>query len=250
MQPIEGFPRWIGRDEELQVEVGDYSDLIYRRNFARIDQEEFLRRTDLFRISIDSRDQQPTGFIWPYAESVLGEAADTSLRISCPEDRIYDEEEPRAKALIEEINSKSRVVRNYKIQPEADLTRYPEDGYFACLLYISITDTKSGRFGRYLVMEAAPWTVSLHFKAAVIKKGWLQLNPKKKDIFHRTVIAARGFEFLLRFPSRNSGCILQTYSTNTSRPCLSTIFRSFMAMGFGRLAPVSHFWIEDIEVFR
>ena len=200
LQPIEGFPRWIGRDEELQVEVGDYSDLIYRRNFARAGREEFLRRTDLFRISIDSRDQQPTGFIWPYAESVLGEAADTSLRISCPEDRIYDEEEPRAKALIEEINSKSRAVRNYKIQPEAELTRYPEDGYFACLLYISITDTKSGRFGKYLVMEAAPWTVSSHFKEAVIKKGWLQLNPTKERYFSPDCYRSQGFRVPIAFP--------------------------------------------------
>lgn len=200
MQPIEGFPRWIGRDEELQVEVGDYSDLIYRRNFARIDQEEFLRRTDLFRISIDSRDQQPTGFIWPYEQLLFGEVVDICCRLSGPEDHIYDEEEPRAKALIEEINSKSRVVRNYKIQPEADLTRYPEDGYFACVLYISITDTKSGRFGRYLVMEAAPWTVSLHFKEAVIKKGWLQLNPKKERYFSSDGYRSQGFRVPIAFP--------------------------------------------------
>lgn len=196
---VEGFPRWILRDEELDIEMGDWKELLYRRNYTTADLSNV---SDLYRIGMHGRSNVVNGYVWATqirqtfehkktrAELGMGHwfvedspGIHRHLMNKCGVDKNQIESartEITAGTVKPKIllSKKVRTARHYLIEPYLKIDGYDSANRPTCQVYVTLTDQRTGIAGTKLIIESnADEALSL-IDSFVIKNENLEAKPR------------------------------------------------------------------------
>ncbi len=183
-----GFPRWIEKDESVEIDLSGRQELLYRRGMYSYDlgltAENMRLSWALFRVGNPRNLSVVKGYLFefPRLDFHREQEAYTS-----PAETLQESGFDGAWFI-------QRTYRGskYVIEPICK-----EDGYDegVCQLFLRVTDVRNGKVGERLIVESGCCEVLRFLDEIKIKEGVIQIIP---DDGH--AIRARGFQVPLEVP--------------------------------------------------
>jgi uncharacterized protein YfeS len=190
LMPVPGFPRWICHNETVEIEMGNYPEILYKRATNKFDQQlspDQLEFMWIYRIG-NPRGVVISAFLNKHVRRSLQEIE--SIREF---DKTYGKSYDDRNRLDEKWAARLRYESsNYVVEPFARkilLNRF--------LIFLRVVNKKSGKTAQRMILESYHDEAIVLFKKIELKKGMINVV---LDPMHYASYAARGFPFNMQVP--------------------------------------------------
>lgn len=197
--PVTGFPRWVHKEEEFEIDMGDWKELLYRRNLFAADPSSM---SDLYRIGMHGRSNVVTGFIWATQWQLPFEYIESTSDFVMPHSIMDDSsgipnfltkkcgvDEQQLEIVREKIsggavnpkillNEKVRTIKHYLIEPYLKAEGY-DASRSASQVFVTVTDQRKNIAGSKLIIESSAEEALSLIDSFVIRNGCLEGKPRK-----------------------------------------------------------------------
>lgn len=197
LKPVEGFPKWVYKDDEFDIDMSDWKELLYRRSLTTVDQSDM---SDLYRIRMHGRSNVVTDYIWatqleqpldhiehrfdmPHWFMDNSSVIPSFLTKKCGVDEKQIEQvrsEIRRGAIQTKLllSAKVRTTQRYLIEPHLKIGGYDGSHRSTCQVFVTLTDCRTGIAGTKLIIESNAYEALSLIESFVIKKGNLEGKPR------------------------------------------------------------------------
>lgn len=192
-----GFPRWIQKEEKVELSLDGYEEVLFRRGLDTFDANtrDHSLSPGLFRIGNPRRLEVVNAFLWEHPRLPAGMAASPHMNYW----DIHSHNNAEGTFDQDWMAKRTYQTSKYLVEPFCI-----EKGYdnFVFQIYLKVTDRKIGRSSERLVIEAHHDEALSLLDKIVVKKDNIILQPRK-TLWGSTLAGlyrSRGFEVPVTIP--------------------------------------------------